>query len=266
MARGRMINRKVSVSFRVNSLSGDGPFFFCALVAHLDLCGRFFADPTILKGQIIPLRPRATPRIISQWLDQMEEMKSPQTGLPLVFRYQSGGMEYLEMPGFLGEQKGTWKRDREDAEFPPPPETKCRQICGILPTDCPQNWSVSSKGKGEGESLSRKESSSATTTILEMWKKCCSKPLVETISNELQFISDDFGIDLLMQAMVEASKTTKGDFNTNYLRSILQRWKNGGNGHHKPKPAKDLSPEEYIKKYAPEIWERNNPSEVADGD
>lgn len=138
MARGRMINNKISVSFRVNKLPGDAALLYTWLVSHLDCKGRFFGNPTIIKGRVFPLRS-ASPNKINNWLELMESLRDDETGLPLLFRYTVNNNVYLEMPGFLGEQKGSWRRDREQPEYPPPPATICHQLCGKKPADCPQN-------------------------------------------------------------------------------------------------------------------------------
>lgn len=119
MARGRMVNKKISVSYRVNKLPGDAPLLYVFLIAHLDCEGRYFGDSSIIKGQILPLR-KGNAKKIDEWLDLMEQSFDDETHLPLLFRYEVGGNKYLEMPGFSDEQVGL-RKDKEMPEYPPPP-------------------------------------------------------------------------------------------------------------------------------------------------
>lgn len=249
MARGRMINKKISVSHRVNSLEGDGPFFYCVLIAHLDVCGRYFADPGILKG-IIPLRSKATLRMIGKWLDQMETDISPKTLLPLVFRYEVSGVRYLEMPGFLEEQRGTWKRDREEPEFPPPPDNICLQKCGILPAECPQNIPLSRRGReGEGEK-EVKEKVNTTTTTFSTWEECTGRPITGYEGQQIGSLIDEYTEEWVTDAIKEAAKNGRETVKINYISAILRRWQAEGKGGKKKGQKEDLDPKDYITKYS----------------
>ena len=137
MARGRMVNKKISVSYRVNKLPGDAPLLYVFLIAHLDCEGRYFGDSAIIKGQILPLR-KANAKKIDEWLNEMEASLDDETGLPLLFRYEVGGNKYLEMPGFTDEQIGL-RKDKESPEYPAPPEEILRKIYGNNTENIRQN-------------------------------------------------------------------------------------------------------------------------------
>lgn len=136
MARGRIVNKKITVDERVNNLPGDGPLFFTWLITHLDRNGRYSANTSVLKGNIFPLR-RASEKQINQWLSLMESSKNGDNK-PLIFRYEVAGKRVLEMPGFNGEQIGLpWAKESD--EYPPPPPDCCWKICGKNPEDCRNN-------------------------------------------------------------------------------------------------------------------------------
>jgi DnaD/phage-associated family protein len=107
-----MVNRKITLNQRINSLGVEGALLFTWIIPFLDCNGVFFGSPEIIKAQIFA-RFSTRKNKIEAYLLKMES-------LGLIIRYKYQGETYLFMPGFKGEQVGL-RRDREEAEYPPPP-------------------------------------------------------------------------------------------------------------------------------------------------
>lgn len=152
MARGRMINRKVSTSEKIAAFGEEFGGWACTfhhrLIAFLDKNGNCRADPYWLKAEVMPRVAGVSP----------EDCRTFAAGLVrhgLAVAYEHGGMPYLHMPGFRDEQVGL-RPDRETREVPVPqgfdenagklPES-IRQPSGGNPDDCPPEV----EGEGEAE-------------------------------------------------------------------------------------------------------------------
>ena len=129
MARGRLLNKKISLSSRVNELPLPARILYTWMVPHLDVEGRMTGNPELIGQTVIPLT-NYTPVKIDEWLDMMQGQRDDATGQGLIERYEVNGNQYLYMPGFDGEQsqrafeKGrrpAWKEREAPSEVPPPP-------------------------------------------------------------------------------------------------------------------------------------------------
>lgn len=116
MARGRMVNKKISNSQRVNDLPLGAQLLFTWLIPHLDCNGCFYGSAQMIKSLVVPRKswPKSD---IEKWLVLMEKSVDFESGQPLVQRYFVGKDQYLFMPGFVDEQIGL-RRDKEKPEFP----------------------------------------------------------------------------------------------------------------------------------------------------
>ena len=115
MARGRMINKKISNDRRVNDLSLQAQLLFTRLIPHLDCNGCFYGSAQMIKSLVVP-RKNWSKKQIEEWLVVMENSKNNE-GDPLIIRYTANTEQYLFMPGFVGEQIGL-RRDKEKPDFP----------------------------------------------------------------------------------------------------------------------------------------------------
>lgn len=114
MARGRMLNKSISASVKINSLSCDT----CKLMAtwiipHLDMRGVFYSDPAMVKSAIFPRRADVTIKQVSGYLQELSN-----AGLIEIF--EANGDVWQCWPGFVHNQVGL-RADRETTEYPPPP-------------------------------------------------------------------------------------------------------------------------------------------------
>lgn len=114
MARGRMLNRKVSRSRKVADLSRDvGPWavvFHHRLIANLDINGNCRADRWWLKSELHPLDDDVLPEDCDRFAAALVDHE-------LAKRYEVDGMQYLHVPDFQNEQ-GQLRRDKEKPQVP----------------------------------------------------------------------------------------------------------------------------------------------------
>lgn len=133
MARGRMINRKVSTSGKVaaygDELGGWGVVFHHRLIAFLDKNGNVRADPYWLKAEVMPRVAGVTPEDCRQFAAGLVEHG-------LAVPYEVDGMPYLHMPGFREEQVNL-RADRESRDVPVP--TGFDEQSGRFPDGCRQS-------------------------------------------------------------------------------------------------------------------------------
>lgn len=127
MARGRMLNKKISQSKQIDLLPDDT----CRLlatwtIAHLDKNGVFSAEPVLVRSAIFPRRLDITIEQIEHYLSEMEKV-----GLIQIF--EANGEKWQWWPSFIRNQTGL-RSDREGTEYPPPPDDD-RQEAGQSPDD-----------------------------------------------------------------------------------------------------------------------------------
>ena len=113
MPEGRMLKKKISDSRRVNKLSSDSArLLYTWLIPHLDIEGRFSADPYVVKGNIFPRLKHMTPGKIDKMLLELAEKE-------LIVLYQNDGDRYLQLRRFKDEQ--ILRKDREKPSGIPAP-------------------------------------------------------------------------------------------------------------------------------------------------
>lgn len=115
MARGRMINKKISNDKRVNDMPLQAQVLFTWLIPHLDCNGCFYGSAQMIKSLVIP-RKNWSKKMVEKCLTIMENSKNNE-GTPLICRYTVNSEAYLYMPGFPSEQTGL-RYDKEKPEFP----------------------------------------------------------------------------------------------------------------------------------------------------
>ena len=97
MAKGRMLQNRVSKSNKLASLSSDTVrLLYTWMLSHLDINGNFYADP-IMVNNIVFTRLGRSPKIIAAALDELADKE-------LIVRYQIHGEVYLNYPDFQEKQ------------------------------------------------------------------------------------------------------------------------------------------------------------------
>ncbi len=104
MPRGRMLNKKISYDQKVSSLSLKSKLLFTWIIPHLDVKGRFFAESSIIKGQVCPFVKELSLKNIDNCLMEIQQAD-------LIVLYQVEGHKYLEYKGFSKNQTITESRE-----------------------------------------------------------------------------------------------------------------------------------------------------------
>lgn len=114
MARGRMLNKTVSLSTKFAALPDDT----CRLLAtwtipHLDKNGVFYGEAAIVRSLIFTLREDITTAKVETYLKAMERVG-------LMYRFTADGHTWQVWPGFSDNQPGL-REERERSDYPLPP-------------------------------------------------------------------------------------------------------------------------------------------------
>lgn len=117
MAKGRMLNRDVSISAKFDALKDDTARLFATwTIPWLDKNGVFHATPQIVRAHVTPLRDDLTAAKVASILDDMERSG-------LMWRFESGGRRWQVWPGFAHNQPNL-RGERERTDYPPPPTAR----------------------------------------------------------------------------------------------------------------------------------------------
>lgn len=229
MARGRMINKKISTSKRVNNLPADAALLYTWLLAHVDVNGVFYADPNLVKSIVIPRRPVIAEQV-EAWLHLMAEAKKDDE-TPLIHVFQSDGDDYLWCPGFEDEQIGLyWKSEKPEHPLPPR-ELYERYGFTLLPvihkdgeeTKHIRKYTGRQQVSGPGDNdpklaqmvLSYEENIGVLTPMLV--------DELEIIAKDAQ-IPEGWFAEAVKEAVSQNKRTLK------YVNGILKRWVRDGKG------------------------------------
>jgi hypothetical protein len=114
MAEGRMLKRVISDSKRVAQLQNDTHrMLYTWLLAHLDVEGRFSAEPCIVRGHVVPRLKHVTDEVIESALEDMARVD-------LIIIYEVDGDRFLQYRIFHKHNKV--RRDKEGiSHIPGPP-------------------------------------------------------------------------------------------------------------------------------------------------
>lgn len=97
MAKGRMLQNRISKSQKMASLSNDTVrLLYTWMLSHLDVNGNFYADP-VMVNNLVFTRLGHPVKIIASALNELEEKG-------LIIRYQINGDIYLNYPDFHEKQ------------------------------------------------------------------------------------------------------------------------------------------------------------------
>ena len=146
MARGRVIDRKLMASRKVNSVSLGAECLYVRIIILTDDFGRYYADPRILKAHAFPMRS-ATERSILKWLEELVD-------IGLIRTYSDHDEDYLEVVKF--EDFQTFRADRKRQEAFPKPSKGYHCHTTVIPVGgCKVREDKVSKGKGTKENVIR---------------------------------------------------------------------------------------------------------------
>lgn len=118
MARGRMIDKVIILSQKINAISEGAENLYYRIYVISDDFGLFHADPKILKGQAYTLR-NVSIATIKKRLNELTE-------IGLIKIYEINGERYLEIQEF--EKHQTFRKDYTRKAYHPRPSTKSYEV------------------------------------------------------------------------------------------------------------------------------------------
>jgi hypothetical protein len=132
MAKGRMLNKRISKSDKIAALVKDRHrTLYFMIYPHLDRDGRYSADPRDIKEDCVPR--------LKYSLDQISESLQALNDVGLITIYTINGKQFLEASRFDDFQVGLHKDREAPSEIPPNPgpspdnSGNCRTDAEIVP-------------------------------------------------------------------------------------------------------------------------------------
>ena len=123
----RIIKESICTSEDIARLSRDAEILFYRLIVNADDYGRYFGNPSIVKGNCFPLRSDAiASEQVNAWLDELHDAG-------LLIRYEAEGRQYIQ---FCKWDKHQTIRARK-SKFPSP-ASNCKQMQADA-SKCPRN-------------------------------------------------------------------------------------------------------------------------------
>jgi len=232
MARGRMVNKKISNSKRVNDMPLQAQLLFTWLIPHLDCNGCFYGSAQMVKSLVIP-RKNWTKKQIEEWLKIMEASKNSE-GIPLIYRYTVGNTvdaeQYLVMPGFASEQTGL-RYDKEKPEFPTFDGKNTETIQQNVPLSRREQnrREVEEEVEGSSSSLFPQKNVSVNTDIFSGVYKTYEDnigKITEQLKEALNKAIEEYTSEWVIEAIKEAALREQPKWI--YVKGILKNWKTGG--------------------------------------
>jgi len=121
-----MLKKAISRSRKLAELQTDSArLLYTWLIPHLDIEGRFYGDPSVIRGSIVPRLETYTDKKIIEYLQDMQKVE-------LIFWYEIEGDLYLQFTVF--EKHQTLRKDRESqSQIPAPLPDNSGITPGLLP-------------------------------------------------------------------------------------------------------------------------------------
>jgi len=172
-----MLKKVVSTSRKLANLKSDSArLLYTWLLPHLDIEGRFSADPKIVKGYVVP-RLKMSLRKINEYLEEMVKND-------LIIIYEMDGDKYLQLRKFKDFQ--TLRATRESKSIIPPPLSKSRITPGVSTEN-----SSTSKVKGskvKGSKVVKEKNDTLRKKIIDYFNKITSQKRSYTSDETNKFI------------------------------------------------------------------------------
>lgn len=146
MADGRMLKKAISHSRRLAKLKTDtARLLYTWILPHLDIEGRFSANPDIIKGVIVPrIRSIGTKKIENCLYDMAEQ--------ELITLYEHDNDKYLQYRKFKDHQ--ILRTDREsESKIPTPTPTQLQANSSPTPAQVKLKQVKSKQNKDDGKEL-----------------------------------------------------------------------------------------------------------------
>ena len=215
MAKGRMINNKITGDKRINDLSDDtNRLAFTWLVTFADIEGRTYGDPAMVRSLLFPRRDDVTIERMTKYLQEWHEQG-------LVIWYEADGDKWIQFSGFKKNQY--LRPDREPASEIPEPTT------GSLPDNCRSNDdTLTDEIPVKLKEIKRIESNTADAKVFTAYENeigALTPFIRDTIDSHL---SDGISPDWIVEACGIAAKNNVRKLA--YVMAIVTDWKVNGKG------------------------------------
>ena len=201
MADGRMLKKKISLSRRLADLKSDSArMLYTWLIPHLDIEGRFSADPEVVKGQIVPRLKHLTPPKIEELLKDLASQE-------LIVRYTDDGDLFLELRHFGQEQN--LRKDREkESTIPCPTKDNIIDDLDEVPGELPEDSGLTpAQVKLREVKLSKDKCSFSFNTFWKEYPRKVSKQQAQKVFWRID--PDDELLDKMLNA-IRIFKKTEG--------------------------------------------------------
>lgn len=155
MATGRMIKKIISTSRKVANLkTTEARLLYTWIIPHLDIEGRFSAEPEIVKGYIVPRLKEFTITKIEEYLKDMAINN-------LIILYKINEDSFLQLNNFFLHNKVRPEREALSNILPPPTPVELQGNSYITPQ----------QGKGEVEGKSKDKLSKDKLSVVFNFEK-----------------------------------------------------------------------------------------------
>ena len=256
MARGRMLNKTISIDQSLNSLTDREALIFTWLIPHLNKNGCFYGDEKVIKSLVFPLKTSITPTKIRAALHKIAQKT-------LIDFYKTRGVLYISFPGFDKNQPGLRKEREGDSDIPEPENGDLLpQNVGVVTANCGSSADILSpevKGvrlrliptvEGEGvkgipppaSPLTEKE-----TEFFAVYEKYLGT-IPSIIVPELRLAAGIYPLDWVKDAFIETVEHAEKPC-WRYAHNTLIRWTSDGRDVAKKKQPSDNDPNEFERRY-----------------
>lgn len=216
MARGRIINSKITQDKRVNDLSDDtSRLAFTWLITFTDCEGRTYGDPALLRSILFPRRSDIT-------VEQMEHYIREWESAELIKWYGANDDLWIEFPNFEKNQVGLRKSREPKSDIPPPlvddSAEENRQSSDKEPEDIPL--------KRREEKL-KEENTIDVVNLFEIYEENIGA-LTPMIAEQIKDWEEHYANSWVAEAVEIAVKNEIRK--ASYISGILKNWHTEGKG------------------------------------
>jgi len=203
MAKGRMINSKITLDKKVHDLSCDtSRLAFTWLVSFADVEGRTPGDPAIVKSLIFPRRADVSAEQIETYINEWAVAG-------LILWYEAEDDLWIQFPKFDDNQKGL-RKDREAPSNIPAPQL--RSDSGQTPEQVPVNRTEQKRTEQVAAINSHYQNN------IQM--------LTPHMADVLALACEDYPHDWIIEAIdISVERNAR---NWRYAEGILKNWKQDG--------------------------------------
>ena len=240
MARGRMINNRITMDKAINDLSDDtSRLAFTWLITFADSEGRTYGDPALVASTLFPRRRDVTPEQMAGYINEWENAG-------LIHYYQADDDWWIEFPAFAKNQRGLDRRKEPESCIPAPdgyvPGTE-EVRTGYVPSTAEENRTEENRTEVEVKAKTKKTArtnddhddtppSHNTTTlqISKAWAMARGSLCNSLDAERLTELEAEYTAEWVLDAIREANdaRSRGSHISINYVKAFLERWEQEG--------------------------------------